>query len=333
MRRTVLLFNGDGTTRLAEEPLEEPKKGEVRVTTLASLISAGTERLVLNGNIDASLTDTTAGGSSFSYPRTYGYCCVGRVTGRGPGVPAATVGKRVFGFLPHATHHTVSADALYELPDSTETHDATFIPNVETALSIVWDARIGPGARVILIGVGLVGTLVARMLQQIPALDLLAVDHPAPLDSHPHLGDTVRRCTSDAFSSDVLPDAWTNGPDVIIELSGVPDMMQRALDASGQETRVVLGSWYGTKSVTLDLGATFHRKRLTIAATPVSTIPARRRTRWSKPRQLQTAIQLSETLAPSNDSVDRVSFREAPSVYAQLQSSSFANPTILTYNK
>ena len=331
MRRTVLLFNGDGTTRLAEEPLEAPEEGEVQVKTLASLISAGTERLVLNGNIDASLTDTTAGGSSFSYPRTYGYCCVGRVTGRGAGVPASILGKRVFGFLPHATHHTVSADTLYELPDSMETHDATFIPNVETALSIVWDAQVGPGSRVVLIGVGLVGTLVARMLQQIPALDLLAVDRPDPLDRHPHLGDTVRRCTSDAFSSDVLPSAWTNGPDVIIELSGVPDMLQRALNASGQETRVVLGSWYGTKSAMLDLGAAFHRKRLTIASTPVSTLPARRKTRWSKPRQLQAAIQLTEMLSPSNNSVDRVSFREAPSVYAQLQSSSLAHPTILTY--
>ena len=331
MHRTVLLFNGDGTTTLTSELLPDIGPDKVLVESEATLVSAGTERLVLNGNVDASLADTTAEGADFAYPRPYGYCCVGRVTKTGTDVSRDVAGQRVFGFLPHATHHVVAAKALYPLPDTLASHDATFIPNVETALSIVWDAQVGPGSRVVIIGVGLVGTLVARLLQQIPALDLAVVDTASTLADHTFLADTVHRSPTDSFDADALPGHWTNGPDVVIELSGVPAMLQHSLDVAGPETRVVLGSWYGNKSVSLDLGAAFHRKRLTMAATPVSTLPARRKTRWSKPRQLRTAIQLAENLRPAAD-VQTVPFAEAPSVYAQLCSGAIHHSHVLTYN-
>lgn len=325
--RLLLLFNGDGTTRFTATPLAPPTGAQVRVRTLCTLVSAGTERLVLNGQIDPDLHDTTTDGADFSYPRPYGYCTVGAVTAAGPDAEIAS-GTRVFGFLPHATHHTVADDAVFPLPDALSAPDAAFIPNVETALNIVWDAAVGPGSRVVLIGAGTVGTLVARLLRPVPALDLAVVDR-APVLRRLQAGyPAPHTYTPDAFARAALPDAWNDGPDVVIECSGQPAMLQRALDVSGQETRVVMGSWYGTKPVTLDLGAAFHRKRLTVAATPVTTLPAHRKTRWSKNRQLRTAMMLTADLGPAQSDTQFVDFREAPAVYETLRSGSLARPTL-----
>jgi 2-desacetyl-2-hydroxyethyl bacteriochlorophyllide A dehydrogenase len=326
--RLLLLFNGDGTTQLTAEPVSAPTGNEVGIQTQCTLISAGTERLVLNGQVDPSLQDTTADGTGFSYPRPYGYCTVGRVVSGGADA-TLPVGGRVFGFLPHATHHVVPETAVYPLPDGLSTPDATFIPNVETALNIVWDAQVGPGSRVVLIGTGTVGMLVVRLLRTIPALDLAVVDQPHVLDRIAARLPDAHCYSPDAFSRPTLPPSWSDGPDVVIECSGQPAMLQRALDVAGQETRVVMGSWYGTKSVELDLGAAFHRKRLTVAATPVSTLPAERKTRWSKDRQLRTAMTLSADLSPAQPHTRFVDFREAPAVYATLRSGALPAPTIL----
>lgn len=330
--RLLLLFNGDGTTRLTATPLALPAEAQVRVRTLCTLVSAGTERLVLNGQIDPDLHDTTTDGADFSYPRPYGYCTVGVVTEAGPDAELNS-GTRVFGFLPHATHHTVAADAVFPLPDALSAPDAAFIPNVETALNVVWDAAVGPGSRVVLIGAGTVGTLVVRLLRAVPALDLAVVDRAPVLRRLRAAYPALHTYTPDAFTRAALPDAWKDGPDVVIECSGQPAMLQRALDVSGQETKVVMGSWYGTKPVTLDLGAAFHRKRLTVAATPVTTLPAHRKTRWSKNRQLRTAMELAATLAPAQSDTQVVDFREAPAVYETLRSGSLARPTLFVMNK
>ena len=325
--RLLLLFNGDGTTRLVSEPLPPPTENEVVIRTLCTLVSAGTERLVLNGNIDPSLRDTTEDGTSFSYPRPYGYCTVGTVVAKGPDA-ALSVGTRVFGFLPHATHHTVSESAVYTLPDALSTPDATFIPNVETAFGIVWDAEVSLGSRVMLIGAGTVGLLVARLLHDIPALDLAVVDRAPVLQRIAGYLPEARRYTPDQLADAAWPDASPHGPDAIIECSGQPAMLQHAMDQAGQETRVVVGSWYGTKLVDLNLGGAFHRKRLTLAATPVTTLPAQRKTRWSKDRQLHTAMKLAARLAPSEGHTRYVDFREAPFVYETLRAGSLSAPTL-----
>lgn len=325
--RLLLLFNGDGTTRLVAEPLAAPTGAEVQIRTQCTLVSAGTERLVLNGQVDPQLRDTTEDGTTFSYPRPYGYCTVGTVVATGPDA-TISVGTRVFGFLPHATHHTAPEPAVHALPDALSTSDACFIPNVETAFGIVWDAQVGLGSRVVLIGAGTVGLLVARLLHNIPALNLAVVDRAAVLQRIATYLPDARRYPPDQLADAAWPNASPAGPDAIIECSGQPAMLQQAMNQAGQETRVVVGSWYGTKSVELDLGGAFHRNRLTLASTPVSTLPAARKTRWSKPRQVQTAMEIAADLAPSETGVRYVGFHEAPAVYATLRNGSLPAPTL-----
>ena len=52
------------------------------------------------------------------------------------------------------------------------------------------------------------------------------------------------------------------GFDLIYELSGAPAALNDAIAAAAFDGRIVVGSWYGAKPATLDLGRRFHRGRV-----------------------------------------------------------------------
>jgi threonine dehydrogenase-like Zn-dependent dehydrogenase len=62
------------------------------------------------------------------------------------------------------------------------------------------------------------------------------------------------------------------------------------------EGEIVVASWYGTREATLPLGADFHRRRLTIRSSQVSTIPRRLRPTWTIERRRKEALELCHVL-------------------------------------
>jgi threonine dehydrogenase-like Zn-dependent dehydrogenase len=65
-----------------------------------------------------------------------------------------------------------------------------------------------------------------------------------------------------------------------------------ALDLLAHEGTLLVASWFGTKPVVLPLGGAFHRRRLTIRSTQVSTVPARLSGTWSRSRRRQETVEL-----------------------------------------
>jgi len=78
--------------------------------------------------------------------------------------------------------------------------------------------------------------------------------------------------------------------DLTLELSGSPDALQSSIDNAGYDSRILVGSWYGNKTVSLDLGSNFHRKRLKLFSSQVSTISPLLRGRWDYKRRMDTAL-------------------------------------------
>jgi hypothetical protein len=70
--------------------------------------------------------------------------------------------------------------------------------------------------------------------------------------------------------------------------------------------------------VSLPLGGRFHRRRLTIRSTQVSTIPARLSARWTRPRRLEHAISLAPTLPLGALATDTVDFDDAARAYQRV---------------
>jgi 2-desacetyl-2-hydroxyethyl bacteriochlorophyllide A dehydrogenase len=324
MRRLSLFFDRPLTMEIREEPLPEPAPGEVLVAVRLSGVSAGTELLVFKGlfpghmAVDAAISSLSG---RFEYPVAYGYSCVGEVTAAGSRVDPGWIGRRVFAFHPHASHFVASPEDLLPLPAGVNMEDAAFLAAMETAVNLVMDGRPVIGERVMVWGLGVVGLLTAAVLARYPLAVLAGVDpqalrRQAALD----LGAHVALAGTDPDGDSALLSAHSSPPgdgkaDLIFELSGNPEALNGALCWSGFDTRIVIGSWYGTKSTHIDLGGRFHRDRVRITSSQVSTLAPRFSGRWSKSRRFETAWQMVRTIQPSTLITHRFDIREAQSAY------------------
>ena len=84
----------------------------------------------------------------------------------------------------------------------------------------------------------------------------------------------------------------SQGVPLLLELSGSPTALAGALDLLSHEGTALVGSWYGRQPVELPLGGAFHRRRLTIRSSQVSTIPAALAGRWDVARRRRVAVGL-----------------------------------------
>ena len=295
MKARAVEFVAPRSVRLVEvEVPDEPSPGQVLVRTEFSGISGGTEMLAYRGEVDPELPlDDTIGalGGTFRFPFRYGYACVGIVEG-GTDAPV-TRGTRVFAFHPHQDRFVVDAGDVVAL-DAEDPRVATLFPLVETGLQVMLDAGARFGQVVVVTGLGAVGILTGALL--------------AGAGAHVIGSDPLawRRDAAKAFGLEtVAPDQVVqavreatagDGTPLVVEASGQPEVLASALDLLADEGEVLVCSWYGTKPVSLPLGGAFHRRRLSIRSTQVSSIPAHQRGRWNRPSRLEKVRSLLREL-------------------------------------
>lgn len=275
----------------------------VVVRGLFSAVSHGTESLLYRGLgpeiFDPSLADAAAP----TYPCRYGYAWVGEVT-----TPGDHAGAVVFALASHAEEHVLPLSQLRFLPNGLLPQRATLAASMETALTAVWDAEIKVGERAAVIGGGTVGSLVARVAARAGA-DVTVVE------ARPERRELVRRLGLAVVEHAAQLPAKC---DVVFEASGDPTSLDAAIDLCGFEARVVVVSFYGAKVAPVALGDRFHRQRLRLISSQVSTIPAALRSRWDAARRFETVCELlmDERLVPLTERI--VDFAKAVDVYAQL---------------
>jgi 2-desacetyl-2-hydroxyethyl bacteriochlorophyllide A dehydrogenase len=307
-----LMFIAPRRVELAAVDVAEPGPGQVLVRTLHSGISSGTELLCYRGLLDPDLPLDERIGSlsgSFRYPFPYGYSCVGVVERSAAPVSPGTV---VFAFHPHQDRFVVAGSDVVVLPEGTDPRSGTLFPLVETALQISLDA--GPVAHetAVVLGLGAVGLITALLLQRAGA-DVLAAD---PLAGRRELAVSLG---VPAVTPDELPFRLPDGGvPLLVELSGSPTALADALPLLAHEGTALVGSWYGEQEVRLPLGGAFHRRRLTIRSSQVSTIPAALAGRWDVARRRRVAAGLLDVLPLTALATTEVPFEEAPRAYEAL---------------
>lgn len=272
----ALVHTGPRQVEIRQVPGPEPAPGEVVVRTLASGISGGTETLVYRGEVsdELALDDTiSALAGTFTYPFAYGYACAGEVAG---------TGERVFAFHPHQDVFAAAPADLIALPAGLDPAPATLFPLAETALQVTLDAGPGYRDRVIVLGAGVLGLLTALLLARAGWQVLLA----EPQD--------WRRALAAALGAAPVAPGDLEGEQVrlVIDASGNPAAPAMALDLLAHEGTLLIASWFGTRPVALPLGGAFHRRRLVIRSTQVSTIPAALSGSWSIARRRAETLAL-----------------------------------------
>jgi len=246
------------------------------------------------------------------YPFPYGYACVGHVDAVGKGVAPHWQGRRVFVFHPHQSHVLATPDALLPLPPEVTDEDALFYPNMETAITLVHDAAPLLGERVLVFGQGIVGLLTTHLLAWFPLEELTTVD-PYPLRREASRQAGAHRALAPEDLEDSPPFA-----DISIEVSGSAQALQQALNLTRYHGKVVVGSWYGTKPVTLRLGTHFHRSRLRLVVSQVSTLDPTLRGRWDRERRGTLAWRLLARIRPSRWITHRFPITRAADAYRQI---------------
>jgi threonine dehydrogenase-like Zn-dependent dehydrogenase len=122
------------------------------------------------------------------------------------------------------------------------------------------------------------------------------------------------------------------GADLTYELSGNPAALDQAIAATGFSGRVVIGSWYGQKRADINLGGRFHRSRMRLISSQVSTLAPEWTGRWSKARRLQVAWRMLEQVQPAHLITHRFPLTQAAQAYALLdQHPEEAIQVLLTY--
>ena len=303
----ALWYCGASKAEIRREVLPPPAAGEVRVRSLYSAISRGTESLVFAGRVPESEFGRMRApfmAGDFPFPVKYGYATAGRVEDGS----AALSGKNVFALYPHQTKFNLPAAAALVLPDDVSPHRAVLAANMETALNGVWDAAPGPADHIAVIGAGVVGSLVAYLCGRLPAAQVTLVDiNPARAELASALGVSF-----------AVPAKAERDCDLVVHASGSPDGLSTALELAGDEATVLEMSWYGDRIVGALLGGPFHSRRLRLISSQVGSISPSHRPRWSHHRRLAAALglladaRLDVLLAPE------IAFRDLPERLPQI---------------
>jgi threonine dehydrogenase-like Zn-dependent dehydrogenase len=146
----------------------------------------------------------------------------------------------------------------------------------------LWDARPHIGDRIVVVGAGTIGCLVAWLAGRMPGCDVELVDTNPRREAIAHIFG-VR------FAP---PDTVWEGADVVILASGSPAGLELALRVAGFEATVVEMSWYGDQPVPLPLGEAFHARRLTLKSSQVGSLAPSQRARWDARRRMQLALTM-----------------------------------------
>ncbi|RZW22177.1 MAG: zinc-binding alcohol dehydrogenase [Desulfobulbaceae bacterium] len=327
MKRLRLEFAEPGRVQVVEEPVPQPEALQVLVEVDYSAISPGTEMLVYRGQWPEELSrDSTIAALSgdFSYPVSYGYACVGRVIAVGEEVSDQWLDRRVYGFQPHQSHFCAEVDVLQPIPENIDDHTALFLASMETGVNLLLDGCPLIGELVIVFGQGIIGLLTTALLARFPLAGLITVDSSAnrrlaskqygAVESYaPHDDDLMQ-----AFGAV----AGQGGKaDLVYELSGNPDALSTALTLTRFSGRVIIGSWYGSKSVELNLGSFYHRGRVKLVSSQVSTLAPELTGRWDKARRLQLAWDMLRLIKPAGLISQTFSLGEASQAYELIDQS------------
>jgi len=287
--------------------LPERTRHDVVVRTLRSGVSRGTEALVFRGGVPPDQYATMRApfqDGEFPGPVKYGYLNVG-VVEQGP---RELSGRTVFCLYPHQTAYVVPAGAVSVVPEGVPPARAVLAGTVETAVNALWDAAPLIGDRVTVVGGGMVGCCVARLLARYPGVQVTVVDV-----------DRGRADVAAALGVDfALPAAAPGGRDLVVHTSATSAGLQLSLELLAPEGTVIDLSWYGDQEVQLSLGGAFHAGRLGIRSSQVGTLSPARSARRTTADRLALALDLLRDPAYDVLLTGESPFVELPDVMARL---------------
>jgi len=264
--KQILQHLRTGQIEVAELPAPGVRPGHLLIRTTRSLISAGTERMLVEfgkaGLIakarsqpdkvrqvldkirtDGLLPTMEAVFNRLDEPLPLGYCNVGRVLAVGAGVQGYTPGDRVASNGPHAEVVCVPKNLCARIPDGVSDEAATFTVLASIGLQGIRLVNPTLGERIVVIGLGLIGLVTVQLLRA-NGCHVLGVDiSPERLALAERFGATTAAAGGQSDPV-VAAQSWSEGRGVdavIITASAKSDeIIHQAARMCRQRGRIVL---------------------------------------------------------------------------------------------
>lgn len=311
MTSTSLWHISPNQSKLQTEPLLLTNPKQIVVKSLYSLVSTGTERLVAMGNVPTTMYGAMrvpSMGGAFDFPIKYGYSLVGKVLSDGP-----YQGKTVHLLHPHQDQLVTSPNSFSIIPEVIPAKRAALASNMETALNAIWDSGVTIGDKVMVCGFGMIGGLVARLLSLLPAVEVVILEKNA-----------FRIAQAVEMGFTVNPTILEN-VDYSFHTSGSSAGLQACIEAVGMEGKIIELSWYGTKSVQLNLGADFHYQRKQIISSQVGHVPFSKNARWDYSRRKAVVWELLKNPVFDTHLTNEIAFGDSPTFFEDLRNGAVLN--------
>lgn len=287
-------------------PASAPEGEWLPVKTLHSLISIGTERLIASGRVPISLSDEMRvpyQEGDLDLPVKYGYSLTGMIDL--PGHPGHA--QLVHLLHPHQTIAWVQPEDVFPIPDGVTARRATLASNLETAITATWDGGVSIGDRVLVVGFGLIGALVAEVIRRIPGTTVF-------------VAETRKDRLQIALEYGFQPYQGQPGIcDVAFHTSTNQAGLQAAIRSVGTEGEVIELSWYGDREIQVQLGGTFHSQRKSIRSSQVSQISPQRSPRWTYRRRKEVVFDLLKDPVFDRYLTHSTSFESLPEFFRVLR--------------
>lgn len=307
-----LWHTSNSTSEIRESTILDQEK--VLVKSLYSLISLGTERLIALGNVPKELQESMTvpyQEGHFDFPIKYAYSLVGIVMTK----DHPLTNKRVHLLHPHQDYCFVKEQDLFVVPEEVDLQTATLASNVETALTAAWDSGASFGDKVLVVGFGLIGSLVARLIDDIPGTEVMIFETDiAKINLAQKLGfQNVINPKSDN------PKRISPPFDIAFHCSATSKGLQSCIDYTGFESKIIELSWYGSKAININLGSTFHRLRKQLISSQVSNLPMDRKGRWDYKRRKTVVFNLLKNPIFKHHISQTLKFASVPKFFDQLR--------------
>jgi len=298
----------DNQSVIRENSAQITSSSYLEIRSQFSLISTGTEKLVAGGGVPESVYNDMKVPymeGTFPFPIKYGYSLVGKVITEGHSM----TGKMVHAMHPHQNFCFIKESDLFEIPVNVPAQRATLVANLETALNTIWDAQVNIGDRVLIVGFGMIGSLIARILSFLPAVDFQIIEI-----------DKERSQVAEKFGfqvSDIL-DKYLKF-DIAFHTSATAEGLQTCIDSVGFEGKIIEISWYGNKPVKINLGGSFHSQRKQIISSQVGNLPVKYNARWDMKRRKKIVFKLLENVLFDQHITHFINFGDTLTFFADLR--------------
>lgn len=300
----MISFTSPRLAEVIDETTSSLAPDEVRIATLYSGISAGTELTAyrgtnpyLNKRWDEERRLFVDGSTSFEYPvNGWGYEEVGEVVEIGSDVTTVAVGDVIWGTWGHRTETIQKVERAEKriLPADADPRIGIFSHIGAIALNVVLDADIHVGETVAVFGLGVPGQLVAQ-LARLNGARVIAVDGVASRrDLAKQLGaDEVIDASAGGVAERIRELTGGLGADVCLEVSGNYGAMHEAIRSVAYSSRVCVAGFMQGEGTGLRLGEEFHHNRVAVIASQISGVAPSLRHRWDEYRLQRTAVGLA----------------------------------------